>query len=491
MCYIIIIVLIFFQNILLSRVENLKFPEKILNLNYESRINNNNTIVFIVSENDCAPCCVNAVNGIVTEMNKSNFLDYNTITLFLSKNEIEGHIYKKKFKTDKFIINSGTDIYQYIDSIKLELPCLLEINSNNEIIYALNNIRVNAFMFDSVIKYREHINNPKIIKPIEQFNIQEDSLNLILNISSYKVKNDSLIIIDPQQNKLFFINMKNGEIFNVVSIPDSLKFFHYDSSKHDLFYWKHLDSSFSPLIEFMNIFTVYPSLMIGAKLFYDYEVVTPKDISWFTCRTLLILENNSFKAFRLPKTIMPIGLKSFIINDDLIVNNYIIQINNNNLDSIPLLFTISKKDNEYLIKDILYAFNLGLSDKEILENLYFCFHSDSSQKFSFISMLEKKLYIYNIYTKSNSCHSLNFLDSAYQFHFIDAIGLENDYYFYFFSDNEIRIIKYNINIKQFQTYSIQSADTIDLCFLIEFKEKTVKILAKLRQNRWWFYTFKL
>lgn len=435
---------------------------------------------FITHENICTPCCVEAINGLHNQFKK----DFNRYTkaFIILYDPFEIEVYKNQLIVDT--IFSLTN--EQIEDIGIgydDLPCMI-LHNHDHIYGLIKNIRTQSHLYDSLVtRIKEEMNNIKRAPII----INETKDRMITTINSLIVRNDKLIILDQNQNSIFTVSLSTGEIVDKISQPDSLKFHFYDKDIHDFFWWDHISESLkpSPLIQFVNLFDVSQNdILIGASLFSNYEIVSPKEVNWFKERVIIQFSNKIAKIIEIDNQGMILGHKSVVIENEIYLKNYVEDIHDSNMAIISKLEK-RNKDEFVLIPQIkikdLETENYRNINEYILVDVF-----KSGNYIYLLSLSEMQIYKFDIDSNKITKDVLDIRENFIKEQYYDSYIIGNEIIICSYNSNSNEIIVYvkNMANKTSRTFNIPNVTDITQLKIIPEDDGFIKLIVKSKKDRW-------
>ena len=435
---------------------------------------------FITHENICTPCCVEAINGLHNQFKK----DFNAHTkaFIILDDPFEIEVYKNQLIVDT-IFSLTIEEIKDIGLGYYDLPCMI-LHNQDHIYGIIKNIRTQSNLYDSLAtRIKEEMNSIKRV-PIK---INETKDRMITTINSLIVRNDNLFILDQKQNSIFTVCLSNGEIIDKISPPDSLNFHFYDKDSQDFFWWNHLSETLkpSPLINFINLFDVSQNdILIGASLFSNYEVVTPKEVKWSKERVIVQFSNKIAKVIKIDNQGMILGHKSVDIQNEIYLKNYIDDIHNSDMVIISKLEK-KNKDEYVLIPQIkirdLEADNYQNINKYIIVDVF-----KSGNDIYLLSLSEMQVYKFDIDSNKKTKQTLNIGDKFFNEQYFDSYIIDNEIIICTYNSNSNEIIVYAKNMinETLRTFNIPNVTEITQLEIIPTDDGFIKLIVKSKKDRW-------
>ena len=421
----------------------------------------------------------------------------------------------KKFKKLDFYRDS-TDMINEVYKIK-ELPALLLLNENNEILLSFNNILKNRIDFKQI----DSVINSNIFT-----NLNENEDNLIMSSNSGSVNNDGskLCIFDYFNYRVSIFDTKTGKLIDEIIINDTIPLIFKENFTE--YEWSRTYSEDPNMgVKIQNCFfdkndkIILTGFCIGDMLLdtiieqnNNSEFYTKYNFNGIPKIFYIKLDNNDIMIDSLYYTSYP-QLKTNYYKNDFLISNTYPPDQHNNQDSIYMIKFINllnksekpdinlrtlKNNNVNFrepIEQILQAHSVyNFKDDNLIylnsyNNIFFIKQNEE------IREIEPKGILSNVFKRDQQFDSQSFLDSSrtqnFNKYFTHSITFDEKNIFY--------IILYNYNKEQIldiavQKYSIENGFLkeviIDLnkfddeISSISFALKSNKILTKWKNGRW-------
>ena len=252
-------------------------------------VDNNLTAKFVLQENTCNSCCIEAINFLSKE-----FIDYG-----ISKQIIYLDPQSSKLKPLLKYRCRNIDSIAILNKEEFEI---LFPNSGTEEVFIANEEGINYFHFTSIRDTKiivKTLDNSKLSK---EYHIKLPEYTVDIFSPYITNDNSNAFLIDPYNNIIYNYSLIQNSIVKVVE-PDKDKMFtYYDSIKHSKEIWEMtFEGMPSSFIHFYFIYEDKSGVNSYISILNDYDYdTTKKKVMWSTIPSKFSLNQNKISRYRGP-----------------------------------------------------------------------------------------------------------------------------------------------------------------------------------------------